>query len=109
MFVRAGLAVGFLKQMAQGHRRTAWPHGAASALAHRRRAVWAARVVGRRPHSKRSCPTQVLVPQYLPFAGGHVGPSTHRGHQTRGRRRVARAWARMDGEASTGGTESPEI
>lgn len=75
MFVRAGLAVGFLKQMAQGHRRTAWPHGAASALAHRRRAVWAARVVGRRSHSKRSCPTQVLVlrcsfPSISPSPGG---------------------------------------
>ena len=111
VLVRTGLSVGSLKQVTRGLRRTArgLPQWATSTPTYRKRAAWAARVVGRRLLPERPCLTQALVLQYLLLRRGDNSAQLHIGVANREEGEFrAHAWVERDGDVLIGGAESPE-
>ena len=111
VLVRASLAVFSLKRVTRGLRRTAdgLPHWSPPTSTYRRRAVWAARVAGRRLLPEGPCLTQALVLQYLLRRRGDESSQLHIGvakQDDEGLR--AHAWVERDGRVLIGGADAPE-
>jgi hypothetical protein len=111
VLVRTSLSAVSLKQMKQGLRRTAQglPQWATSSPTYRRRAAWAARVVGRRLLPERPCLTQALVLQYLLLRRGDTSAQLHIGvAKCEGEGFRAHAWVGRAGDVLIGGPTAPD-
>jgi len=109
--VRVGLSVYSLRQVTGGLRRFAgwFPRWGASTPAYRKRAAWAARVVGRRLLPERPCLTQALVLQYLLLRRGDDSAELHIGvKKNKDEELQAHAWVERKGYVLIGGAEAPE-